>query len=282
MNRFLERVLPKRLTGIGPVIPVLRLSGTIGAAVAFRPGLTLEALAGPLRQAFAPADAPAVALIINSPGGAAAQSHLIYRRIRSLAEAKNKRVLAFVEDVGASGGYMIALAADEIVADPSSIIGSIGVVAASFGFHKAMERIGVERRLYSAGDRKVLLDPFSPQDERDVEHLAALQRDVHAMFIELVKNRRGDRLGNDPELFSGAIWTGTRARELGLVDGLGDVRSELISRYGEKVRLRPIPVERGFWRRRRPFQVGPGLAAAELDAIISLLEERALWGRFGL
>ena len=282
MANLLKRLMPARFSGEGPTIPVLRLAGTIGIGNAFRPGLTMEGLAVPIRAAFAVKDAPAVALVINSPGGAATQSHLIFKRLRALADEKKKKLLAFIEDVGASGGYMIALSADEIFADQASIVGSIGVVSGSFGFNQAMEKLGIERRLYSAGDRKVMLDPFSPENPRDVEHLKGIQRDIHALFMDLVRARRGDRLKETPETFSGAIWSGPQAKEAGLIDGIGDIRSELRARYGEKVRLKLIGIERGLFRRRRAIGVAGGLAAAQVDAILGAIEERALWGRFGL
>jgi signal peptide peptidase SppA len=282
MAFFLRRFMPARFRGDGPTIPVLRLAGTIGVGSPFRPGLSMEGLAVPIRAAFAVKDAPAVALVINSPGGAATQSHLIFKRLRALADEKGKKLLAFIEDVGASGGYMIALAADEIIADPASIVGSIGVISGGFGFDRAMERLGVDRRLYSAGDRKVMLDPFSPENPRDVEHLKNIQRDIHALFIELVRSRRGERLKETPDTFSGMVWSGPQAKEAGLIDGIGDIRSELRARYGEKVRLKPITIERGLFRRRKASGVGAGLAGAQVDAILGALEERALWGRFGL
>lgn len=282
MAFFLRRFMPARFRNDGPTIPVLRLAGTIGIGSPFRPGLSMEGLAVPFRAAFAVKDAPAVALVINSPGGAATQSHLIFKRLRALADEKEKKLLAFIEDVGASGGYMIALAADEIFADPASIVGSIGVVSGGFGFDRAMERLGIERRLYSAGERKVMLDPFSPENPRDVEHLRDIQRDIHALFIELVRSRRGERLKETPETFSGMVWSGPKAKEAGLVDGIGDVRTELRARYGDKVKLKPVTVERGLFRRRKAVGVSAGLAAAQVDAILGAIEERALWGRFGL
>ncbi|MCC6984477.1 MAG: S49 family peptidase [Bauldia sp.] len=282
MAFFLRRFMPARFRNDGPTIPVLRLAGTIGIGSPFRPGISMEGLAVPIRAAFAVKDAPAVALVINSPGGAATQSHLIFKRLRALADEKEKKLLAFIEDVGASGGYMIALAADEIFADPASIVGSIGVVSGGFGFDRAIERLGIERRLYSAGERKVMLDPFSPENPRDVEHLRDIQRDIHALFIDLVRSRRGERLKETPETFSGMVWSGPKAKEAGLIDGIGDVRSELRARYGDKVKLKPVTAERGLFRRRKAVGVSAGLAAAQVDAILGAIEERALWGRFGL
>ncbi|HEY6254483.1 MAG TPA: S49 family peptidase, partial [Xanthobacteraceae bacterium] len=199
----LRPLIPKRFRGDIPLVPVVRLSGVIGFSTPLRPGVTIGSMARPLERAFAMRNARAVALIINSPGGSPVQSHLIYRRIRQLAAEKMRSVLAFVEDVGASGGYMVACAADEIICDVSSIVGSIGVVGGSFGFPKLMERLGVERRLYTAGEHKARLDPFLPENPDDVERLKALQKDIHQGFIDLVKQSRGSRLkGPEQTLFS--------------------------------------------------------------------------------
>ena len=180
--------------------------------------------------------ARAVALLINSPGGSPVQSHLIYRRIRALAAENKRPVIAFAEDVAASGGYMIACAADEIICDPSSIVGSIGVVGGSFGFAKLMEKLGIERRLYTSGENKAMLDPFLPEKPEDVERLKAVQREIHEGFIDLVKGSRGARLkGPENTLFSGEYWTGSKAVELGLADGIGDLRSTLRERFGDDV-----------------------------------------------
>ena len=193
-------------------MPVVRLTGIIGFSTPLRPGLTMAGIARTLERAFATRNAAAVALAINSPGGSPVQSHLIFRRIRELAEEKKRRVIAFVEDAAASGGYMIACAADEIIADPHSIVGSIGVVGGSFGFDKAIARLGIERRLYTSGEHKAMLDPFLPEDAGDVERLKKLQREIHEDFIALVKSRRGGKLaGPENDLFSGEYWTGRRA-----------------------------------------------------------------------
>ena len=209
-------------------MPVVRLSGVIGISSPLKPGLTLANVARSLERAFAMRNIRAVALSINSPGGAAAQSHLIHRRIRALADEKKVPVIAFVEDVAASGGYMIACAADEIVADASSIVGSIGVVGGSFGFDKLIEKIGIERRLYTSGENKAMLDPFLPEKPEDVEKLKAMQREIHESFIALVKARRGGKLDSrETALFSGEYWTGQRGRELGLVDAVGDLAHDI-------------------------------------------------------
>ena len=276
--RWARGLLPKRWRRDLPVVPVVRLSGAIGVNSPFTQSLTLSSCAKALEKAFAVKEAPAVALLLNSPGGAPVQSHLIFKRIRALAEEKDKHVFAFVEDVAASGGYMIACAADEIFADPCSIVGSIGVVTAGFGFDEAIKRLGIERRVYTAGERKVILDPFRPTRPEDVERLDVLLKELHGVFADLVRSRRGPTLtAPDEQLFSGEFWLATQAIGLGLIDGLGDVRSVLKTRYGEDVRLQlvqsPSPF---FWR--KPGGFGAALA---LGAMASL-EERALWSRFGL
>lgn len=266
----------------GPVIPVVRLSGAIGSAMPLRQGLSVAGLEATLGRAFAMKSAPTVALLINSPGGSAVQSHLIYRLIRALADEKKKHVIVAVEDVAASGGYMIALAADEIVVDTSSIVGSIGVVFAGFGFTKLLEKIGVERRVHTAGESKVILDPFQPEKPEDVVRLEELQREVHAAFIDLVKSRRGPRLKTDAGIFTGAFWSGRRAVELGLADRVGDLRTVLRERYGDKVRTKLIQTGRGLFRRRMGLAGGRHISADLADGVIGAVEERLLWSRFGL
>src|SRR5712691_12012981 len=193
IDRLME-LIPARLRRGAAVVPVVRLSGLIGAVTPLRPGMSLAGLARTLERAFAMKHASAVALVINSPGGSPVQSRQIYLRIRQLATEKNLPVLVFVEDVAASGGYMIACAGDEIFCDPSSILGSIGVVGGSFGFQELIKKIGVERRLYTAGEHKAMLDPFLPEEREDVARLKAIQREIHAIFIALVKLSRGTRL----------------------------------------------------------------------------------------
>ncbi|RUM97263.1 S49 family peptidase [Pseudaminobacter arsenicus] len=290
MRRLLNRLLPKSMRSGVVTIPVIRLHGTIMTGGGqFRPTLSLASTAGVIEKAFADADAPAVAISINSPGGSPVQSRLIYKRIRDLAAEKNKRVLVFVEDVAASGGYMIAVAGDEIIADPSSIVGSIGVVSASFGFTELLKKVGVERRVHTAGKNKAVLDPFKPERKEDVERLKALQLEVHDTFIDLVKARRGVKLKDDPDLFTGLFWSGKKGLELGLVDALGDMRTVLKERYGEKTRLRLITPPRGlFGRRLGLFGSGgdgfsaPDIAAGAARGLLEAAEERSLWSRFGL
>ncbi|HZP20470.1 MAG TPA: S49 family peptidase [Bauldia sp.] len=262
------------------VVPVVRLSGAIGMPMPLRSGISLASVEGPLQRAFALKSAPAVAILINSPGGSAVQSHLIYKRIRKLAEENRKPVIVAVEDVAASGGYMIALAGDEIVVDGSSIVGSIGVVSASFGFQKLIEKLGIERRVHTAGTSKSMLDPFLPEREEDVARLAGLQQEVHGAFIDLVRSRR-TALADDPDLFTGAFWSGARAVKLGLADRVGELREVVSERYGADVILRPLGAERGFIRRRLGLG-SPPPAAAMLESVVAFLEERLLWDRYGL
>jgi signal peptide peptidase SppA len=288
VDRLAEMVPARFRRGVA-VVPVVRLSGVIGAVTPLRPGMSLAGVARMLERAFATRNAKAVALVINSPGGSPVQSRQIYLRIRQLAAEKKLPVLVFVEDVAASGGYMIACAGDEIFCDPSSILGSIGVVGGSFGFQDLIRKIGVERRLYTAGEHKAMLDPFLPEDPDDVTRLKAIQREIHAIFIALVRQSRGARLkGGDDVLFTGEYWAGETSVSLGLADAIGDLRSTLRARYGEKV-LTPVIAPAsgllsGLLGRRSP---GAGQLGA-LDGIqglpddlISALETRAIWAKFG-
>ncbi len=285
----LMEFVPARLRRGVAVVPVVRLSGVIGAVTPLRPGMTLAGVARTLERAFAIRNAKAVALVINSPGGSPVQSRQIYLRIRQLAAEKKLPVLVFVEDVAASGGYMIACAGDEIFCDPSSILGSIGVVGGTFGFQELIKRIGVERRLYTAGEHKAMLDPFLPEDPDDVARVKALQRDIHAIFIALVKQSRGSRLkGNDGELFTGEYWAGEKSVSLGLADAIGDLRSTLRARYGDKV-LTPVVAPAtgmlaGLFGRKSAGAGSLGQVdgfAGLPDELISALESRAIWAKFG-
>ncbi len=275
LRASLERLVGRTPT---PSVAVLRLQGPIG--MGGRRGLSIERLAPALERAFGMSGISAVALVINSPGGSPAQSALIGARIRALAEEKKLPVYAYVEDVAASGGYWLACAADEIVADANSIVGSIGVIAASFGFEDLMRRLGVRRRLYTAGTRKSLLDPFGPEKPEDVERLRALQDEIHGNFRDWVRARRGKHLTGDPEtLFTGEFWTGTRAKALGLIDALGDARSDLRRRFGEKVRFRGVPVQGRSLRSLLGLSRGGDFWS---DDLVDSLETRALWARYGL
>lgn len=279
----LKSLLPERFRKDVTVVPVVRLSGAIGMVNPISGGMSLATVANRLERAFAVPRAPTVAIIVNSPGGSPVQSRLIFERIRQLADEKERKVLVFVEDIGASGGYMIACAGDEIIADPSSIVGSIGVVSASFGFVGLLDKLGVERRVHTAGENKAILDPFRPERPEDIAHLLDLQKQVHETFIDLVRERRGSRLKHDEDLFTGLFWAGKRALELGLVDRLGDLRSTLRERYGDEVRIRLIQEPRGLFGRRIAGSGGVMAAGASLpEQALGTLEARALWARYGL
>lgn len=287
--------MPKRLIDRAmrraPVVAVLRLSGAIAASSRIHSGLDLGALDPLIEAAFRQRRLRAVALAINSPGGAPAQASLIARRIRSLAAENEVPVVAFVEDVAASGGYWLACAADEIHADENSIVGSIGVISSGFGFVETMAKLGIERRLHAQGDRKTLLDPFSPEKPADVRRLTALQKDIFESFKNIVRERRGDKLTLDERrVFSGEIWTGRKALEHGLIDGIGDLRTVMRERYGKDVRFKAFGREPGLVGRILRRRLGAAASAAGslpapgnwADQLVSAVEARALWARFGL
>lgn len=269
-----------------PLVPVVRLSGAIGAVSPVRQGMTLGSVAEALETAFTMKGARAVALLVNSPGGSPVQSAFIYKRIRALAKENHVKVYVFAEDVAASGGYMIACAGDEIYADESSVIGSIGVVSAGFGFTGLIEKLGVERRVHTAGESKAMLDPFKPEEPEEVARLEAIQREVHEHFKALVRESRGRKLAEDADLFTGAFWAGQKAKDLGLIDGLGDLRAVMRHKFGTKVQLKAVGQARPWWRRSQSIGVGKGAFpqfpvnwAADL---LAAAEARSLWSRFGL
>tara|TARA_R110000868_G_scaffold91679_4_gene254054 strand:+ start:1752 stop:2627 length:876 start_codon:yes stop_codon:yes gene_type:complete len=266
------------------VVGVVRLNGVIGAVSPLRGGIDLASVASALETAFKLKGVKAVALSINSPGGSPVQSSLIYKRIRALAKEESLPVYAFAEDVAASGGYMLACAADEIYADPSSIIGSIGVVSSGFGFTGLIEKLGVERRVHTAGESKAMLDPFKPENPDDVKRLLDLQAEVHEGFKGLVREARGDRLGAADDIFTGAFWAASGALSRGLIDGLGDLRGTMRERFGDDVKLRVVGGKKPFWRRAGlGSQAEPvGLGAGFATGLINALEDRSLWNRFGL
>ncbi len=282
MFRSLMNYLPLgRLRPAEPTVAVIRFDGVIG--LRGKRGLSLLRYAGAIDRAFAQRGLKAVALAINSPGGSPAQSALLYRRIRQLAAERAVPVLAFAEDVAASGGYWLALAADEIYAEETSLLGSIGVVTAGFGFVEVLGRLGIERRLHTAGENKSLLDPFLPEDARGVERLTTLQTDLHETFKDMVRQRRGGKLkGEDNVLFSGEVFAGKRALGMGLIDGIGELRGVVRGLFGEDTRIRMIAPERKrffFGRLAQPF----GFDAADIASdLVTRMEERLIWARFGL
>ncbi|MGD2131682.1 MAG: S49 family peptidase [Maricaulaceae bacterium] len=273
MLSLLRKVLPF-LPEPSAEVPLVRLEGVIGRSgpTAGRT-LSLESIEKALDKAFR-VNAPAVALVINSPGGSPVQSRMIHDRIRALAKEKDRRVIAFCEDAAASGGYMIAIAADEIWADASSIVGSIGVVSMTFGAKEAFDKLGLERRVYTAGKHKVRLDPFLEEDPEDVAWLKALQDDLHVEFIDLVRARRGSKLVEGENLFEGEIWLGRKAKSLGIVDDVGHVREVLKDRYGADVRIRAISPLRGLGLSR--------LLGAGVEMVIEAVLNRLMWMRLGL
>ena len=268
-----------------PLVPVVRLSGLVAASGGYRrSGLSMETVAPVIDKAFGFARAKAVALLVNSPGGSPVQSSLIFQRIRHLSRQNDIPVLSFVEDLAASGGYWLACAGDEIHVNPSSVVGSIGVVSAGFGLDQAIAKLGVSRRVHTSGERKAMLDPFRPEDPEDVAHLKGIQEDVHGQFIEMVKRRRGTRLkGGEDELFSGAFWTGRKALELGLADHEGELRQVLEDRFGVNVEIRHIE------RKKSMLGLSPGkggvgaaLAGDVAGQLVDTLLERLERSRFGL
>jgi signal peptide peptidase SppA len=287
MVEWLRR-LAARLPGVGGkykvvTVPVVALRGTIQTGGRFGSrSLNLAGVERLLAAAFADKQAPCVALAINSPGGAPAQSELILRRVRDLSVEKNKPVLAFIEDMGASGGYMLALAGDEIFAMPSSIVGSIGVIGGGLGFSGLMDKLGVDRRIHTAGEHKMIMDPFGPPDDAKAARYQSLLDAIHSQFKALVRERRGTKLAKpEDELFNGSVWLGDQALEAGLIDGLGEIRSTLKARYGAKTRLKLLAPKRGFLT----GLMGGGAEAMSnrlIDGAVQAIEERMLWSRFGL
>ena len=265
-----------------PVVSVLRFEGVIMPRQR-RDGVSLASHAAAIEKAFRASGLVAVAIVVNSPGGSPVQSALLYRRIRQLAEEKGVPVIAFAEDVAASGGYWLALAGDEIFGEETSLLGSIGVISAGFGFYQLIGRLGIERRLHTAGERKSLLDPFLPEEASDIARLTALQQDIHQSFKDHVRRRRAGKINaSDENLFTGDVLTGRMALDRGLIDGIGDLRAVMRARYGDKVRLRPVTAGRRRWSllnrlpfvRREPFSLVAELA--------DWIEARLLWARFGL
>ena len=268
-----------------PVVAVLRFSGVIGqVGNPIRQGIYADGFIKPIEQAFNLKNLVCVAVQINSPGGSPVQSSLIFKRIRSLAEEKDVPVIAFAEDAAASSGYLLACAADEIFADESSIIGSIGVVSSGFGFVELLEKLGIERRVYTAGKSKAMLDPFKEEKVEDVARLKELQEDVHDTFRSIVKSRRGDRIVvSDEEVYTGAFWTGRRANEMGLIDGIGELTKTMQEKYGEKVVFKPVGEKKSWLKQRLSASRLMGFGQKHwLNQVITVIEEKILWNRLGL
>ena len=283
IDKLLSRLPIKALRDRAPLVPVVRLYGVIAAQGSpLRPAVSLASLASPLEKAFAMKGAKAVALAINSPGGSPVQSALVHDRIRLLANEKMLPVYVFCEDVAASGGYWIACAGDEIYAAETSIIGSIGVIAATFGFEEAIKKLGVERRLFTAGSKKSLMDPFLPVEEADIKRLSSLQKEIHENFKQHVRTRRDGRLkASERKLFTGEFWTGAKALDLGLIDGIGDLKSVLQKKFGEKVRLPVVGADKN-WLQRRLGLASQFSSMGLPSDLMAAAEVRAHWARYGL
>ena len=260
------------------IISHIKLSGVIGNVGKFKQGIDFSGQEEIIKKAFSIKKSQAVAISINSPGGSPVQSHLIYRFIREQAKKNKKKVIVFAEDVAASGGYLIACSGDEIYANPSSIVGSIGVIYSSFGFKDLIQKIGVQRRVYTAGKNKSTLDPFLEEKEEDINRLKNIQLELHQDFIDVVEESRGSKLNkqNDIELFSGEFWTGKKAKELGLIDGLGNADQILREKFGDEVEIKKFGKPKGWLAKK--------LSSSQdhADKLISILEERSIWQRYGL
>ena len=280
LSRFV-RALPF-IGAADPLVTVIELNGVIGGGGPGRKALSMARLEKTIEAAFKPGKLAAVALAINSPGGSPVQSRLILHDIRRRAEEKNVPVLAFVEDVGASGGYILALAGDEIYADESSIVGSIGVIAGGFGFVDAIGKIGVERRVHTAGENKSTLDPFKPEDPEEVNRLQGILDELHDQFIALVRARRPGKLSDDKSIFSGEFWTAPRAKELGLIDGTAQLGDFLRARYGKDVKVKRMSPESGSLLKKLLSGGDASAGLVDPDALIDAAERRAQWGRYGL
>jgi serine protease SohB len=262
----------KKIFKRSKIIPIVRLDGVIGSSGQFSSGLEDSSLAPVLKKAFGMSKAQAIALIINSPGGSPAQSSLIASRIRRLAQEKNLPVFAFCEDVAASGGYWLACAADEIFADENSIIGSIGVISASFGFHELMSKQGIERRIYTAGDEKSMLDPFRPEQKEDIVRLKIIQKAIHDNFRRHVEKRRGEKIKGE-NIFTGEVWDSFRAKDLGLIDGIGHLEPVLTERYGEEIEFKHVSKKKPLFAR---------LSKSTIDSIFEVFVNKAYFSRFNL
>jgi len=258
------------------IIPHLKLSGVIGNVGKFKQGIDFSGYEELIKKVFSIKKVDTVAITINSPGGSPVQSHLIYKFIRGLAKKNKKKVIMFAEDVAASGGYLIACAGDEIYANSSSIIGSIGVIYSSFGYTELIKKIGVERRVHTAGINKSTLDPFLDEKNEDIERLKAIQLDLHKDFIKVVEDSRGSKLNkNRDELFSGEFWSGSKARELGLIDGVGNANEILIEKFGEDIVIKKFEKSKSWLSKKFSS------SNMQIDQFVNVLEERSIWQKYG-
>tara|TARA_B100001996_G_scaffold306447_1_gene247650 strand:- start:222 stop:1025 length:804 start_codon:yes stop_codon:yes gene_type:complete len=257
------------------IIPHIKLTGIIGNAGKFKQGIDFSGQEKIIEKAFSLKKSKAIAITINSPGGSPVQSHLIYKFIREKAKKNKKKVIVFAEDVAASGGYLIACAGDEIYANSSSIIGSIGVIYSSFGFTELIKKVGVERRVHTAGKNKSTLDPFLNEKSEDVERLKKIQLDLHEDFIKVVEDSRGSKLKkSEIELFSGEFWSGRRAKELGLIDGIGNANEILKEKFGEDIIIKNFEKPKGWLAKKIS-------SSNQMDQFINIIEERSIWQRYG-
>ena len=258
------------------IIAHIKLNGVIGNAGKFKQGIDFAGQEEIIEKAFSLKKGKVVAITINSPGGSPVQSHLIYKFIRAQAKKNKKKVIVFAEDVAASGGYLIACAGDEIYANSSSIIGSIGVIYSSFGFTELIKKIGVERRVHTAGKNKSSLDPFQEEKTEDIERLKNIQLDLHKDFIKVVEESRGDKLKKDGiELFSGEFWAGSKAKELGLIDGLGNANEILREKFGDDVVIKKFEKSKGWLSKKLSS------SSNQVDQLANIIEERSIWQRYG-
>ena len=258
------------------IIAHIKLNGVIGNVGKFKQGIDFAGQEEVIEKAFSLKKAKVVAITINSPGGSPVQSHLIYKFIRAQAKKNKKKVIIFAEDVAASGGYLIACAGDEIYANSSSIIGSIGVIYSSFGFTELIKKIGVERRVHTAGKNKSSLDPFQEEKKEDIERLKNIQLDLHKDFIKVVEESRGTKLNKDGiELFSGEFWAGSKAKELGLIDGLGSANEILKEKFGDDIVIKKFEKPKGWFSKKLSSSIN------QMDQLANILEERSIWQRYG-
>ncbi len=260
------------------IVPHIRLSGVIGAVGKFKQGLDFVGQKEIIEKAFSIKKSAAIAISINSPGGSPVQSHLIYSYIRKLAKKNNKKVLVFAEDVAASGGYLIACAGDEIYANSSSIVGSIGVIYSSFGLQELIKKAGIQRRIYTAGKNKSTLDPFVEEKKEDIERLKKIQLELHADFIKVVEDSRKNKLKNDgnPELFTGEFWSGSTAKKLGLIDDIGNADDVIKEKYGEDVEIKKLEKQKSWLNKKLS-----GASESQIDNLLNILEEKSIWQRYG-
>jgi len=258
------------------IVAHIKLNGVIGNAGKFKQGIDFSGQEEIIEKAFSLKKAKVVAITINSPGGSPVQSHLIYKFIRTQAKKNKKKVIVFAEDVAASGGYLIACAGDEIYANSSSIIGSIGVIYSSFGFTELIKKIGVERRVHTAGKNKSTLDPFLNEKKEDIERLKTIQLDLHKDFIKVVEESRGSKLNrSEVELFSGEFWSGSKAKELGLIDNIGNANEVLKEKFGEDVVIKKFEKSKGWLSKKLSS------SSNQVDQLVNILEERSIWQRYG-